>query len=183
MRLPCLVSDIPGNKEWITEGEQRLAIPQWKCGWTGDEDVAIIDQRKSLPEIGKAARAAAEERADWKKNSAKLMQAYATGFAIEINSGGSHGFSLILALAFAIVAVIFALQNTAVVTVTFFSLSFEGSLALVILVVVAVGILIGVLVMAPGRLAKAACLTRVTEKRSARLKPAWTSTRQQLSDI
>ena len=59
--------------------------------------------------------------------------------------------SLILALAFAIVAVIFALQNTAVVTVTFFSLSFEGSLALVILVVVAVGILIGVLVMAPGR--------------------------------
>ena len=59
--------------------------------------------------------------------------------------------SLILALAFAIVAVIFALQNTAVVTVTFFSLSFEGSLALVILVVVAVGILIGVLVMTPGR--------------------------------
>jgi uncharacterized integral membrane protein len=59
--------------------------------------------------------------------------------------------SLILALAFAIVAVIFALQNTAVVTVTFFSLSFEGSLALVILVAVALGILIGVLVMTPGR--------------------------------
>jgi uncharacterized integral membrane protein len=59
--------------------------------------------------------------------------------------------SLILALAFAIVAVIFALQNTTVVTVSFFALSFEGSLALVILVVVAVGILIGVLVMTPGR--------------------------------
>ena len=59
-------------------------------------------------------------------------------------------FALILALAFAIVAVIFALQNTEVVAVTFFSLSFEGSLALVILVAVALGILIGVLVMTPG---------------------------------
>ena len=59
-------------------------------------------------------------------------------------------FALILALAIAIVAVIFALQNTAIVTVTFFSVSFEGSLALVILVAVAVGILIGALVMTPG---------------------------------
>jgi len=61
-------------------------------------------------------------------------------------------FTLILALAFAIVAVIFALQNTEVVTVAFFSLSYEGSLALVILVAVALGILIGVLVMAPGNI-------------------------------
>ena len=59
-------------------------------------------------------------------------------------------FALILALAFAIVAVIFALQNPAMVTVSLFGYPFEGSLALVILVAVAVGILIGVLVMTPG---------------------------------
>ena len=61
-------------------------------------------------------------------------------------------FALILALAFAIVAVIFALQNTEVVTVAFFGMSYTGSLALVILVAVALGILIGVLVMAPGNI-------------------------------
>jgi putative membrane protein len=61
-------------------------------------------------------------------------------------------FALILALAFAIVAVIFALQNPMMVTVSLFGYPFEGSLALVILVAVAVGILIGVLVMAPGRI-------------------------------
>jgi len=61
-------------------------------------------------------------------------------------------FALILALAFAIVAVIFALQNPMTVTVSLFGYPFEGSLALVILVAVAVGILIGVLVMTPGRI-------------------------------
>jgi len=61
-------------------------------------------------------------------------------------------FALILALAFAVVAVIFALQNPTMVTVSMFGYPFEGSLALVILVAVAVGILIGVLVMTPGRI-------------------------------
>lgn len=72
--------------------------------------------------------------------------------------------SLILALAFAIVAVIFALQNTAVVTVTFFNLSLEGSLALVILVAVALGILIGVLVMTPGRVRSSLASARNRKK-------------------
>ena len=61
-------------------------------------------------------------------------------------------FALILALAFAIIAVIFALQNPMMVTVSLFGYPFDGSLALVILVAVAVGILIGVLVMTPGRI-------------------------------
>jgi len=76
-------------------------------------------------------------------------------------------FTLILALAFAIVAVIFALQNTDVVTVTFFSLSYEGSLALVILVAVALGILIGVLVMTPGNIKNKISSTRNRKKVSS----------------
>ena len=58
--------------------------------------------------------------------------------------------TLILALAFAIVAVIFALQNPTLVTVSFFGSSIEGSLALFILSAVILGVLIGVLVMVPG---------------------------------
>ena len=58
-------------------------------------------------------------------------------------------FTLILALAFAVVAVIFALGNTDVVTVSFLAWQVEQPLALVLLVSVALGILIGILLMTP----------------------------------
>jgi glycosyltransferase involved in cell wall biosynthesis len=74
--LPCLVSDIPGNKEWIEDGVN---------GWLfrdGDVDdltakiLNAIKNRKSFQEIGKVARNTAEERADWKKNFGKLLEVY-----------------------------------------------------------------------------------------------------------
>ena len=58
-------------------------------------------------------------------------------------------FTLILALSFAVVAVIFALGNTAEVTVSFLSLQVTESLALILLGAVALGILIGILLMTP----------------------------------
>ena len=61
-------------------------------------------------------------------------------------------FTLILALAIAIVAVFFALENTMMVTVSFFGYAVDGSLALFILVAVGIGLLIGVLIMTPGRI-------------------------------
>jgi len=57
---------------------------------------------------------------------------------------------LILALAIAIIAVIFALQNTAAVTVSFFVWQFHESLALVLLLTVILGVLIGTLTILPG---------------------------------
>jgi len=59
---------------------------------------------------------------------------------------------LILALVIAIVAVIFALQNTATVTVAFFVWKVTGSLSLVLLVALAIGALIALLVLAPSLL-------------------------------
>ena len=58
-------------------------------------------------------------------------------------------FFLIIALFIAILAVIFALQNAGVVTVTFFASQLEGSLALVLLVTFVVGVLVGVLLILP----------------------------------
>ena len=59
-------------------------------------------------------------------------------------------FSLILALVFAVVAVIFALGNTEPVTISFLTWSLQDQpLALVLLIAVALGILIGVLLMTP----------------------------------
>jgi uncharacterized integral membrane protein len=56
----------------------------------------------------------------------------------------------ILAVIFAILAVIFASQNMAVVTITFYGYSLEGSLASIILLSVGFGLIIGVLIMTPG---------------------------------
>ena len=58
-------------------------------------------------------------------------------------------FSLILALLFAILAVIFAVQNPTMVEITFFTWQIEGSLALVVFITLVVGVLIGLLVMIP----------------------------------
>ena len=74
--LPCLVSDIPANKEWVTEGENGWLFPDGDVDALAEKILQAMDQRKSLSKIGNVARTVAEERADWKKNSAKLMQAY-----------------------------------------------------------------------------------------------------------
>ena len=72
--------------------------------------------------------------------------------------------TLILALIFAILAVIFASQNPEVVTISFYGYSVEGSLAVVILISVGLGIIIGALIMAPG------AIKRGLELRSQRRK-------------
>lgn len=56
---------------------------------------------------------------------------------------------LILALVIAIIAVIFALQNTTAITISFFLWQVSGSLALVVLITLALGVLVGWLFAAP----------------------------------
>jgi glycosyltransferase involved in cell wall biosynthesis len=74
--LPCLVSDIPGNMDWVAEGVN---------GWTfrdGDVDdltekiLFAIRNRESLQNVGDASRRTAVARADWKKNFGTLLEAY-----------------------------------------------------------------------------------------------------------
>jgi len=61
-------------------------------------------------------------------------------------------FALILALVIAIVMIFFALENPTMVTISFFGYAMEGSLALFILAAMVVGVLVGVLLMIPGRI-------------------------------
>lgn len=74
--LPVLVSDIPGNQEWVKPGVN---------GWwfrDGDaDDLAIkirmaVEQHQTLPPMGRAARQVAEAKADWSKNFSLLLDAY-----------------------------------------------------------------------------------------------------------
>jgi uncharacterized integral membrane protein len=58
-------------------------------------------------------------------------------------------FLIIIALLIMLIAVVFALQNTAVVTITFLAWTIDGSLALVVLIAILTGVLISVFVSLP----------------------------------
>jgi glycosyltransferase involved in cell wall biosynthesis len=78
---PVIVSDIPGNREWVKPG-----INGWwfKDGDEGDLSKVIFaatQQRRKFPEMSQAARRIAEERADWGKNFSKLLAAYDAALA------------------------------------------------------------------------------------------------------
>ncbi len=56
---------------------------------------------------------------------------------------------LILGIILGAVAVIFALQNTALITVSFFTYQFEGSLAFILILTVLMGVLASLLIVLP----------------------------------
>ncbi len=58
-------------------------------------------------------------------------------------------FPLILGIILGAVSVIFALQNVTVITVTFFTWQLEGSLALILMSAIAMGVLITLLLILP----------------------------------
>lgn len=74
--LPCLVSDIPANKEWVTEGENGWLFRDGDANHLAEKILAAIAQRESLPRVGRSGRQVAELRADWKKNAEALMKVY-----------------------------------------------------------------------------------------------------------
>ncbi len=74
--LPALVSDIPANQEWVKEGVNGWSFPDGDAQALAAKILAVLAQRRKLPQIGRAARRSAEERADWKKNFGVLLEAY-----------------------------------------------------------------------------------------------------------
>jgi len=74
--IPCLVSDIPANKEWVADGENGWLFRDGDVNDLTDKILVAMNQRKKLPEIGAAGRRSAEKRADWKKNAEALMNVY-----------------------------------------------------------------------------------------------------------
>ena len=65
---------------------------------------------------------------------------------------------LFLALLISVVIVLFAVQNAALTTVTFLSFHFEGSLAFILVVVFALGVLSGMLMTVPSFWRKSSAL-------------------------
>lgn len=90
--LPVLLSDIPGNREWVASpSPQPSPLPSvrrgaggevgwlFRAGDPADLERAILhalEHRDQLPAMGAAARQLAEDRGDWDKNFPHLLQAW-----------------------------------------------------------------------------------------------------------
>lgn len=73
---PVLVSDIPGNREFVQPGVQGWLFPDGDSQALADEIVRAVQGRDSLATMGSQARQLAEARADWEKNFQQLLCAY-----------------------------------------------------------------------------------------------------------
>ena len=74
--LPCLVSDIAGNREWISDDENGWLFCDGNVDDLAEKINRAIKNRRSFTKIGEAARRTAEQKADWKKNFDKLLETY-----------------------------------------------------------------------------------------------------------
>jgi glycosyltransferase involved in cell wall biosynthesis len=74
--LPCLVSDIPANKEWVFEGENGWLFTDGDANALAEKILKAMEARANLPAIGQNARLSAQEKANWPKNFQKLLTAY-----------------------------------------------------------------------------------------------------------
>ncbi len=83
---PVLVSDIPGNQEWVRPGENGWLFPAGDAGALARGILTAIEQRNRLPEMGKAARRLAEQKADWQNNFKSLLYAYQVAIGTQTRS-------------------------------------------------------------------------------------------------
>lgn len=73
---PAMVSDIPGNREWITPDENGWLFTDGDAKAMAEGIIRAVDERERLAEIGRKARQIAESRADWNRNFPKLFELY-----------------------------------------------------------------------------------------------------------
>ncbi len=71
--LPVVVTDIPGNREWVSEGERNgFLVPPGDIPALTVSVVKLLQQRDLRLRIRHANLGLAEGKADWRKNSLVL---------------------------------------------------------------------------------------------------------------
>jgi glycosyltransferase involved in cell wall biosynthesis len=73
---PALISDIPGNREWVTPGQEGWLFPDGSVEGLAEAIVGAVARRAELARMGQAARSLVEKRGNWENNFPKLLQAY-----------------------------------------------------------------------------------------------------------
>ncbi len=74
--LPCLVSDIPANREWVREGENGWLFTDNDYNALATKILYAVEQAKTLSQLGSVARQTAEKKANWTKNAQTLLAFY-----------------------------------------------------------------------------------------------------------
>jgi L-malate glycosyltransferase len=74
---PVIVPDIPGNREWVTPGENGWLFTDGDAEALASAILNAVDQRQKLSEMGHQAKQLAQKRADWGRNFPQLEKAYA----------------------------------------------------------------------------------------------------------
>ncbi len=74
--LPCLVSDIAGNREWIEDGVNGWLFRDGDVEDLAEKILSAIKRKREFKRIGESARKTAEARADWRRNFGTLLEAY-----------------------------------------------------------------------------------------------------------
>jgi len=87
--LPVLVSDIPANREWVTENINGWLFTDGDACALANKILAAMNWRKNLRDVSHAARKLAEERADWQRNFAVLLDVY--NRSVEVNDRRRSG--------------------------------------------------------------------------------------------
>ncbi|OGO19498.1 MAG: hypothetical protein A2Z14_04010 [Chloroflexi bacterium RBG_16_48_8] len=81
--IPALVSNIPGNREWVTPGVNGWWFQEGSAEALANVLLEAIQNIDQLRDYSEMSRQIAEERADWGKNSEGLHHAYKLALAIE----------------------------------------------------------------------------------------------------
>jgi glycosyltransferase involved in cell wall biosynthesis len=81
--LPALVSDIPGNREWVAPGINGWWFTDGSSDSLTDAIWNAIQDKDQLRDFGSQSREIAQKRADWKKNFEGLLHAYQLALSLE----------------------------------------------------------------------------------------------------
>jgi glycosyltransferase involved in cell wall biosynthesis len=74
--IPVLVSDIPGNLEWITPGQEGWFFQEGQVERLKEGILNACDRKEQMGAMSRAARDLAVRRADWEANFKLLLEAY-----------------------------------------------------------------------------------------------------------
>ena len=74
--VPVLMSTIPGNMEWVVDGENGILFQTKNVRELSEKMIKCCRNRDKLKEYASAARKLIEEKAEWNKNKAGINYAY-----------------------------------------------------------------------------------------------------------
>ena len=88
--LPVIVSDIPANHEWITDGWNGLIVPVRNPEKLAEAILYLIENPDLMQLFGKRNAQIIRDRADWEKHMALYGRSVQTILGKKLISGGKE---------------------------------------------------------------------------------------------